>query len=71
MVTTYFIVVYHRVICAIYTPFCIVTIRNSQPSFPSRGTLSNIRAGQDFGYQGRVDIEEGFKLYHEWLRRTV
>jgi nucleoside-diphosphate-sugar epimerase len=48
-----------------------IKLADANPSFPSRGTLSNIRAGQDFGYQGRVDIEEGFKLYHEWLRRTV
>jgi nucleoside-diphosphate-sugar epimerase len=48
-----------------------IKLADANPSFPSRGTLSNIRAGQDFGYQGRIDIEEGFKLYYEWLRRTV
>ena len=48
-----------------------IRVVDSDPTFPSRGTLSNIRAGQDFGYQGRVDIEQGFKQYYEWLRRTV
>lgn len=48
-----------------------IKLAQSNPQFPSRGTLSNMRAGQDFGYQGRINIEEGFKLYHEWLRRTV
>lgn len=48
-----------------------IKIADANPSFPSRGTLSNIRAGQDFGYHGRVDIEQGFQLYYEWLRRTV
>lgn len=48
-----------------------IKLADANPNFPSRGTLSNIRAGQDFGYQGRVDIEEGFKLYHEWLKESV
>jgi nucleoside-diphosphate-sugar epimerase len=45
-----------------------IKIVNADPTFPSRGTLSNIRAGQDFGYHGRVDIEQGFQLYYEWLK---
>lgn len=48
-----------------------IKLADANPSFPSRGTLSNIRAGQDFGYHGRVDIEQGFQLYYDWLRRTV
>jgi nucleoside-diphosphate-sugar epimerase len=48
-----------------------IKIVDANPRFPSRGTLSTIRAGQDFGYRGRVDIEEGFKLYYEWLQRTL
>ena len=44
---------------------------DANPRFPSRGTLSTIRAGQDFGYHGKIDIEQGFKLYYEWLRRTI
>ena len=48
-----------------------IKMADANPRFPSRGTLSTIRAGQDFGYRGRVDIEEGFEKYYEWLRRTV
>ena len=48
-----------------------IKLADANPNFPSRGTLSNIRAGQDFGYHGRIDIEQGFQLYYEWLRRTV
>jgi nucleoside-diphosphate-sugar epimerase len=48
-----------------------IKIVNADESFPSRSTLSNVRAGQDFGYHGRVDIEQGFQQYYEWLRRTV
>lgn len=45
----------------------VIKIADANPRFPSRGTLSNIRAGQDFGYRGTVNIEEGFKKYYEWL----
>ena len=45
-----------------------IVIADSNPRYPSRGTLSNIRAGQDFGYCGHVDIEEGFKKYYDWLQ---
>jgi nucleoside-diphosphate-sugar epimerase len=48
-----------------------IKIVDSNPLFPSRGTLSNIRAGQDFGYHGRVDIEQGFKQYYEWLQHSL
>jgi len=48
-----------------------IKIADANPTFPSRGTLSNMRAGQDFGYHGRVDIEQGFQTYYEWLQRTV
>ena len=48
-----------------------IKLADANPNFPSRGTLSNIRAGQDFGYHGRVDIEQGFQIYHDWLQRTI
>jgi len=48
-----------------------IRIAESNPLFPSRGTLSTIRAGMDFGYRGRVDIEQGFQLYYEWLKDSV
>jgi len=48
-----------------------IKLADADPTFPSRGTLSNMRAGQDFGYHGRVDIEQGFQTYYEWLQRTV
>ena len=48
-----------------------IKLADADPTFPSRGTLSNMRAGQDFGYHGRVDIEQGFQTYYEWLQRTI
>lgn len=48
-----------------------IKMANANPRFPSRGTLSTIRAGQDFGYCGQIDIEQGFRLYYDWLRHTI
>ena len=48
-----------------------IKLVEADASFPSRGTLSNIRAGQDFGYHGRINIEQGFKQYYEWLRHSI
>jgi len=44
-----------------------IKVVEANPRYPSRGTLSNIRAGQDFGYRGMTDIEQGFQKYYEWL----
>jgi nucleoside-diphosphate-sugar epimerase len=48
-----------------------IRVVDSNPRFPSRGTLSNLQAGQDFGYRGTVDIEQGFQLYYDWLQDSV
>ena len=48
-----------------------IKVVESNPRYPSRGTLSTIRAGQDFGYCGTIDIEQGFQLYHEWLQNSL
>ena len=45
-----------------------IVIKDPNTRYPSRGTLSNIRAGQDFGHRARVDIEQGFQQYYEWLQ---
>lgn len=47
-----------------------IRITDSNPRFPSRGTLSILRAKQDFGYTSNIDIETGFKLYYEWLQEN-
>ena len=36
--------------------------------FPSRGALNIDAARRDFGYDPKVDVEEGFMKYYEWLR---
>ena len=44
-----------------------IKIVDADPQFPRRGSFSNIQAGQDFGYRGKIDIEEGFGIYYNWL----
>ena len=36
-------------------------------SFPKRGRLDISRAIRDFGYAPTVNVEEGFRRYHEWF----
>ena len=39
--------------------------------FPSRGALNTTQAQRDFDYRAEVDIEQGFKLYHDWLANSI
>ena len=48
-----------------------VNIDEKDSSFPSRGALNIDAAKADFGYDPKVNIEEGFALYHEWLKNSV
>jgi UDP-glucose 4-epimerase len=38
--------------------------------FPSRGSLNIDAARQDFGFDPKIDVEEGFKIYYDWLRSS-
>lgn len=40
-------------------------------SFPKRGRLDISRAVADFGYAPTVNVEEGFRRYHEWFKRST
>jgi nucleoside-diphosphate-sugar epimerase len=44
-----------------------VEVNNRDKNFPSRGQLNITQAYKDFGFQPKVDIEEGFKQYYDWL----
>lgn len=35
-------------------------------SFPKRGRLSIMKAQRDLGYDPKVNVEEGFRRYHDW-----
>jgi len=49
------------------------TIRILDPdqTFPSRGQLNISAAQRDFDYTPTMDIEQGFRLYYEWLKHSV
>ena len=47
-----------------------IEVRDKDPDFPSRGALNVDRARQDFGYDPKVDVEEGFNKYYEWLSQS-
>lgn len=44
-----------------------IEVRGKDADFPSRGALSIDAARRDFGYDPKVDVEEGFQKYYEWL----
>ena len=47
-----------------------VNIRDRDLNFPSRGSLNIDAARRDFGFNPKVDIEEGFQVYYEWLSNS-
>ena len=44
-----------------------INVRDKDADFPSRGALNIDAARRDFGYDPKVDVEEGFQKYYEWL----
>lgn len=48
-----------------------IQVHDKDPAFPSRGQLNISAAQQDFGYNPTIDIEQGFKLYHDWLANSI
>lgn len=47
-----------------------VEIREKDADFPSRGALNIDAARRDFGFDPKVDIEEGFEKYYEWFKTS-
>jgi nucleoside-diphosphate-sugar epimerase len=47
-----------------------IEIGNKDQNFPSRGALNIDSASKDFDFDPKVDIEEGFRAYHEWLSNS-
>lgn len=48
-----------------------IEVRNKDADFPSRGVLNIDAARIDFGYDPKVDVEEGFQKYYEWLNSSI
>ena len=44
-----------------------IEVRGKDADFPSRGALNIDAARRDFGYDPKVDVEEGFQKYYDWL----
>ena len=44
-----------------------INVRDKDADFPSRGALNIDAARRDFGYDPKVDVEEVFQKYYEWL----
>jgi UDP-glucose 4-epimerase len=47
-----------------------IDVRDKDADFPSRGALNIDAARRDFGYDPKVDVEEGFQQYYEWLSNS-
>lgn len=47
-----------------------IKILGKDRDFPSRGALDISKAKKDFGYDPKVDVEDGFKIYYDWLKTS-
>lgn len=48
-----------------------IECRDKDADFPSRGALNIDRARTILGYDPRVDVQEGFQNYYEWLSNSL
>jgi nucleoside-diphosphate-sugar epimerase len=48
-----------------------INVRDKDADFPSRGALNIDAARKDFGFNPKVDIDEGFQIYYDWLKNSV
>lgn len=47
-----------------------IAVGDKDQDFPSRGALDISAAQQDFGFEPKIDIEEGFERYYQWLTNS-
>lgn len=48
-----------------------IECQDKDADFPSRGALNIDRARTILGYDPKVDVDEGFQRYHDWLTNSV
>jgi nucleoside-diphosphate-sugar epimerase len=48
-----------------------IKVRDKDADFPSRGALNITAARQDLSFNPKVDIDEGFQRYYEWLKNSL
>lgn len=47
-----------------------IIVGEKDADFPSRGALNIDAARRDFGFDPKVDVEEGFQAYYNWLSKS-
>lgn len=47
-----------------------IEVRDKDADFPSRGALDITAARRDFNFAPKVDIEEGFEIYYDWIKNS-
>jgi nucleoside-diphosphate-sugar epimerase len=47
-----------------------IECRDKDADFPSRGALNIDAARRDFGFDPKIDVEEGFRRYHNWFTES-
>jgi len=47
-----------------------IELREKDQDFPSRGALDISAARRDFGFDPKIDIDEGFEIYYDWLKNS-
>jgi nucleoside-diphosphate-sugar epimerase len=48
-----------------------IELQDRDLSFPKRGRLDISRAIKDFDYAPQVNVEEGFRRYYEWFKKST
>jgi len=48
-----------------------IKINPRDNNFPQRGQLNIFKAKNDFGYSPKINIEEGFQKYYEWIKHSI
>ena len=47
-----------------------IQCKDRDSNFPSRGALNIHAAKTDFGYDPKVDVEQGFQRYYDWIKHS-
>lgn len=45
-------------------------VQNRESGYPSRGLLSTVNANNVLGYRPIMDVQSGFRQYHQWLSNS-
>lgn len=47
-----------------------IEVKDKDADFPSRGALDITQARRDLNFDPKVDIDEGFEIYYNWLKNS-